>query len=236
MTLKHILHSCVYVFASHMAGAQEKNFIDEPYIEVAGIADTLVLPDEIYVRIVLSEEDTRDRRSLERLEQKMIAALKSLAINTSSQLSVADAFTNFNRRFFGKGGVLKTKSFMLKLSSEDQLARVMLALEAEQIANVQVLETKHSKMKEITEIMKVRAMQNAKKVAAEMAKSINQNVSSALLIEENANAPTAVNFEARQSSGSRATRKWWCGWHLVVCRSIGRLCSPMSLRCLKLSW
>jgi len=37
-----------FVFAGQ---AQMKSFIDQPYVEVAGNADTLVTPDEIFIAI-----------------------------------------------------------------------------------------------------------------------------------------------------------------------------------------
>ena len=54
------------------ASAQTKNFIDQPHIEVDGVADTLITPDEIYIKIIISEKDTRDRQSVEELEKRMV--------------------------------------------------------------------------------------------------------------------------------------------------------------------
>jgi len=36
--------------------AQTKNFIDQPYIEVFGYADTLVTPNLIYIKIIIDEK------------------------------------------------------------------------------------------------------------------------------------------------------------------------------------
>lgn len=43
------------------AKSQTKNFIDQPYIEVNGTVDTLITPDEIFIKIIISERDTRDK-------------------------------------------------------------------------------------------------------------------------------------------------------------------------------
>ena len=51
-----------------LGNAQYKNFIDQPYIEVNGNADTMVTPNEIYIQIQLSEKDTKDKVSIEELE------------------------------------------------------------------------------------------------------------------------------------------------------------------------
>ena len=44
--------------------AQQKTFLDQPYIEVTGRAEMEVAPDEIYVRITIRKNDrasTRER-------------------------------------------------------------------------------------------------------------------------------------------------------------------------------
>ena len=45
--------------------SQTKNFIDQPYLETSAKADTLVIPDRIYLDILISEKDTKDKKSIE---------------------------------------------------------------------------------------------------------------------------------------------------------------------------
>ena len=75
--------------------AQMKTFLDVPYIEVYGSADTLVTPNEIYISIVIAEADVKNRISLEDQERKMVAGLKSLGINTEKELTTSDMQSNF---------------------------------------------------------------------------------------------------------------------------------------------
>lgn len=58
--------------------AQEKNFIDQPYIETTVTVDTLVTPDKIFISIALNEEDSKNKKSTEELEQQLIATLNDL--------------------------------------------------------------------------------------------------------------------------------------------------------------
>ena len=48
-----------------------KNFLDQPYIEVAASADTLVVPDRIYVSITLNEDDSKNKKSVEEQEKQL---------------------------------------------------------------------------------------------------------------------------------------------------------------------
>ena len=65
--------------------SQTKNFIDLPYIETSAKVDTLVTPDRIFLTILITEKDTKNRTSVEELESKMNLKLKSLGIITEKQ-------------------------------------------------------------------------------------------------------------------------------------------------------
>ena len=55
----------------NLSAQNQKNFIDQNYIEVKGVAELEVVPNEIYLNIVLDEKDTKNKESIEQLEQKM---------------------------------------------------------------------------------------------------------------------------------------------------------------------
>ena len=52
-----------------MAQSKENNFLDQPYIEVTGTAMMEVVPDEIYVKIILREKEQRGKTELEQQEK-----------------------------------------------------------------------------------------------------------------------------------------------------------------------
>ncbi|MCZ0211551.1 hypothetical protein OZK63_40025, partial [Streptomyces sp. UMAF16] len=62
------------------AKAQTKNFIDQPYVEVNGTADSLVTPNEIFIRFTINEKDTKNKVSLEDQEKALFQALQQLGI------------------------------------------------------------------------------------------------------------------------------------------------------------
>ena len=89
--------------------SQTKNFIDLPYIETSAVADTLVIPNRIHLNIVISEKDTKDKYSVEELENLMEQKLKSLGINTNKNLSLNDLASNFKKYFIKETDVMKSK-------------------------------------------------------------------------------------------------------------------------------
>ena len=52
----------ISILASFITFSQEKNFIDKPYLEVQGKADTLVTPNRIYIDVLISEKDVKGKK------------------------------------------------------------------------------------------------------------------------------------------------------------------------------
>ena len=102
------------------ASAQEKNFLDKPYIEVTGKADMEVTPDEIYVRIVINEKDNKGKVSVEQQEKEMFRRLKAAHIDIEKDLVVQDMTSDLQTYFLRKNAILSTKTYQLKVSSAAQ--------------------------------------------------------------------------------------------------------------------
>lgn len=107
--LLSIIALCIVSFVF----SQTKNFIDQPYLETSAKADTLVIPDRIYLDILISEKDTKDKKSIEELEILMEERLKSIGIDTKKQLTLNDLASNFKKYFLKNTDILKTKSYSL---------------------------------------------------------------------------------------------------------------------------
>ncbi|MGN6249571.1 MAG: SIMPL domain-containing protein [Ginsengibacter sp.] len=171
-------------FAGH---AQMKNFIDQPYIEVAGNADTLVTPDEIYIQINISEKDTKNKTSVEELERKMYDAIKSLGIDVDKNLTTSDISSNFKNYFLRGKEVLKSKDYMLKVKDAVTATKVFMKLEDLGISNSSIDHVDYSKKEEMKNIMRTRAMVNAKTRAEALTEPLHQKVGRAIYISDNEN-------------------------------------------------
>ena len=58
-----------------------KNFIDQPFIEVRGLSEMEIIPDMIYLKVVINEQDTKGKVSLERQETQMMATLEKIGLD-----------------------------------------------------------------------------------------------------------------------------------------------------------
>ena len=74
---KHILLFALLLVAAIVQAQDSKNFIDQNYIEVTGVAYKEVVPDEIYLTVQINEKDNKGKESLEKLEREMLANLRA---------------------------------------------------------------------------------------------------------------------------------------------------------------
>ena len=194
-----ILFAAILTLQFFIAQSQTKNFIDQPYIEVAGAVDTLITPDEIFIKIVVSEKDTRDRSSVEELEKEMVAALKTLGIDTEKDLTVNDMASNFRSYLLKNKDVLKTKQYMLKVSDARTASNVFMQLEGLGISNVTIDRVDHSDLEKIKNHMRSKAVENAKVRAVALTKPLNQTVGVAINIVDNENYVSSNRYEGQLS-------------------------------------
>lgn len=204
--MKLLVSITILLFTFTNVHSQQKNYIDQPYIEVKGSSDTLITPDRIYLDIVISEEDTKGRTSIEELEKKMISEFKKLSIDIEEQLFVADASSNFKSYFLSGQKVLKTKQYTLLVYKASSLGEALRSLQNIGIANVNLSKTEHSKIDEIKTMMKAKAVANAKNNAEAMTKEIDQKLGKAIFISETNSyyhgRPEVVAFSYKTSSNT----------------------------------
>ena len=164
--------------------SQTKNFIDQPYLETSAEADTLVIPDRIYLKITISENDTKNKKSVEELENIMVQKLKNLGIDTNKQLLMNDLASNYKKYVLKTSDVMKTKSYDLLVFDGLTAGKVIQELENEDISNIQLLKTQHSQEEKILADLKKRAIIKAKKNANNIANAIGQKVGNAIFISD----------------------------------------------------
>ncbi len=183
--MKTLKLTAFFVLAFFAAQAQTKNFIDQPYLEVEGSADTLVTPNEIYIKIAISEKDTKDRTSLEELELKMYNALKALGIDVDKNLTASDMASNFKFYFLRNKNVMKSKEYILKVGDAVTASKVFIELESLGISNTSIDRVDHSDLESIKNLMRSKAIENAKARAVALTTPLHQIVGPAIHITDN---------------------------------------------------
>ena len=173
----------VMFFVWNLFSAQ-KNFLDQPYIEVGASVDTLVVPDRIYVSITLNEADSKNKKSVEEQEKQLETILKKLKINTDKDLSVLGYSSDFKKYFLKGQSILKTKKFSLLVRDAYTLGNVLISLEEAGISNTEVEKVEYSKSKELLLELKSEAVKRSRITADKLVKPLNQKAGKALYISD----------------------------------------------------
>ena len=172
------------IILSSKSFAQTKNFIDLPYIETSAKVDSLVVPNRIYLKIIISEKDSKNEKSVEELENLMEQKIKSLGIDTNKNLTLSDAASNFKKYFLKQTDIVKTKSYNLKVESAKMAGNVISELETIDISNIRVTKTENTEFEKIQLFLKSKAVEKAKKQAEYLLNPLNQKVGKAIYIND----------------------------------------------------
>ena len=183
--MKNLFLLICLIFLSISGMTQQKNFIDQPYLEVTGSADSLVTPNEIYIKILLAEKDSKDKVSVEDLEIKMVNALKTLGIDLDKDLTTTDIASNFKSYLLKNKDILKTKQYILKVGDGLIASKVFINLEQLGISNTSIEKVTHSNLENIKNIIRTKAVENARTRALAIVKPLQQNIGSAIQISDN---------------------------------------------------
>ncbi len=162
----------------------EKNFIDQPYIEVQGKAEMEVAPDLFYISILINEEDSKNKQSVSDLEKKMVDKLKGIGIDTENDLYIKDISSNFKKQILASKDIIIQKEYLLILRDAKTVARTFIELEDAGISNVSIEKVDNSKITEYRKEVRKEAIKAAKEKADYLATAIGQEAGKALYIQE----------------------------------------------------
>ncbi len=182
--MKRIGFALLLAFVTLQNYSQTKNFIDRPYLETAAVVDTLVVPDRIYLSILITEADTRGKISVEALENQMNTKLIALGIDTKKQLFLSDVASNFKNYFLRKKDILKDKAYTLLVYDAETAGQVIVGLESINISNVSLTKTEFSKMEQLKMDLRQKAVAQAKLQGESLLKPLNQNLGKAIYISD----------------------------------------------------
>jgi uncharacterized protein len=172
-----------FLFASLGAFAQE-GFKGEHFIEVTGVAQMEIEPNEITLLIRLREfEENREKTQLEKLDQDFLAALKNAGIDRK-RLELADAGSKLSKLGRRDKDAFREKSYQLKLTSATELEKLLEKLEPVKVDQVAIIRLHHTELEKLKLDLKVKALQAAKSKAETLLTSIGGVIGKTLMVRE----------------------------------------------------
>ena len=141
-----------------------------------------VVPDEIYVKIILREKEQRGKTELEQQEKKLFQTLQKVGIDVKKDLAVRNMVGD---RYKLKSGAMKLrKEYVLLLHDVNTLDRVFAGLEQMGGVEAEVERVDHSQIEKLRREVKEDAIKVAKEKATGLAAAIGQSIKEAIYIRE----------------------------------------------------
>lgn len=157
---------------------------EKPFIEVTGMAEAEIVPDEIYIDITIQERyDSKAKMSMDMQERQLKTSLETMGINLKNlSLSAANA-EYVHVKKIGKD-VLTKKNFKLKLTDALTVGRLFEQLDKLDIDNAYISTMSHSKIDSIKKEIRIKAIKAAKEKADYLVAAIGAYTGKPLIIQE----------------------------------------------------
>ncbi len=187
MKTSQLFFILILVSMSSFAQIDPNPLLSTPYIEVTGEGEMEIIPDQIDLRFTLKERyDGKTKINIEDLEKKMKQHLKVNQFDLT-KLSLADADADFVTIKRKNKDVLASKDYIFEVSTTNELADVWEILDEIDAANAYIQRVDHSQMDDFKKEVKIKAIKNAKEKASYLLEAVDQQVGSALFIQEREN-------------------------------------------------
>jgi uncharacterized protein YggE len=160
-------------------------------ISVNGSAHKEVTPDEIYVQVSLREYDKKGdgKVDIETIKNNFLAACKSIGLNDTDV--VVQSYQGWDGNYWWykkkkkenpdmKAGI----NYWVKVNSTSKMDELVSKMDDEATQSFGIAKTDYSKMDELRKQLKMEAIKAAKEKATYLAAAINEQVGSAITINE----------------------------------------------------
>lgn len=162
--------------------SQEK---ETAYIEVTGVAEKEIVPDEIYIDIQLKERVEKGKKlNLDYLEIQLKQELKSIGI-PQENLFIGDINAILAKTGWWKEEVLSVAKYNLKVTNATKMKLLFKSFKKLKINDVHIVKATHSKIKELQKENRVTAIKAAKEKATYLLGAIDANVGKSFYVREN---------------------------------------------------
>jgi uncharacterized protein len=173
----------ILFFISFSSFAQE-GFKGEHFIEVSGVSETEVEPNEITLLIRLREFEERGSKvTLEKLDKDFLNALKEMGID-KKRVELADAGSKIGKISRREKDAFRDKTYQLKLTSGGELEKFLEKIEPVKVDQATIIRVHNTNLEKIKLDLKIQALQAAKAKAETLLKSIGGEMGKILMVRE----------------------------------------------------
>ncbi len=181
---KIILLVCMICSFQIQSQNDQTDSCEQPYIEVTGTAKREVVPNRIFITILLKEK-TIDKKTytIQQQENALRSIIESLNIGMD-KLALSDSNSQIFYKRRREKGVVLSKEYVLEVSTLQQLNSVFESLNNNNIKEASVTKTEHSEIIQIRKEVRIDAIKAAKEKAEYLLSAIDEEIGSPIEISE----------------------------------------------------
>ena len=187
-TIRYTLFFSLAMMAMFSLHAQQVN----PYpktIQVSGSAEMKIIPDQIYVQVILKEYEKKGQGkvNIEAIRNNFLKQYKAIGM-PDSLISIAGYDGQSNdwiwRKKKRKDELYASLTYQIRFSNSKQMDELVNRLDDDATQSFQVVSTTHSRLEQFKKELKIEAVKAAKEKANYLAKAIDEEVGAAITIDE----------------------------------------------------
>jgi len=200
---RKILITISLIITTSVFGQTENELEEKPFIEITGRVEQEIIPDEIYLNIVIREKYVnKEKVSIEIQEEKLKTALKEIGVDLKN-LYLSDANADYVKVKWRTKDVLTKKDYALKVINATTVGQVFQQLEKIEITDANIIKVNHSKLDSLKKDVRIMAIKAAKIKADYLLSAIGEQTGKPLIIREVDNSymdPSMLNVRGGRSS------------------------------------
>jgi uncharacterized protein len=183
------LAGCLAVLAAVAQTSSSPNPFPKT-ITVTGSAEMLVIPDEIYVNIMLREyqKKNQDKKELETIKSDFLGFCSAAGIaDTSISIQSYTGYSNYywlRKKKKKDQDLMASITYQVKFSNSKEMDQLIEKLDDDATMSFDIAYTSHSKLTEFRRQLKIQAIKAAKDKGIYLTEAIGEKLGGAITVKE----------------------------------------------------
>ncbi|SNR17187.1 SIMPL domain-containing protein [Tenacibaculum jejuense] len=174
----------VIIILTSFIGVAQTNIDSRPFIEVTGVAEKEVVPNEIYLDIPVEERIEKGRKiTIQEIENELKKGLKSCGV-PEENLSISNLNSKLVKTGWWNKEILATADYELKVNDASVLKDLFEIFERLKIKNAKITKASHDKIETIRKEVRIAAIKAAKEKADYLLNAIGEKTGKSLIIRD----------------------------------------------------
>ncbi len=153
----------------------------KPHIEVYGHSEETFEPNEIYIRVVLSEGDKKGKVTVFQQEKTLLKIADRLEI-PKQDIQLISGNTQYETYFWRKSQSQTTKVYQIKIHSALQAGQLLYELDRAEFKQAKIIKVSRSDVEKLIKDLEIKAVKDARERANVLTRSIGSKIGKSLKI------------------------------------------------------